>query len=78
MEDLERDLATGRVGGKEDSSAPAPADLALDVILPSEGLAHQRQHVAPDGRVLEGDASMVTHRAQEAQAGPQKKLLAAI
>src|SRR4051812_23302601 len=60
MKNLEGDLAAGRVGGQEDSSIPTPADLALDIIPSGEGLAHQRQHVAPNGRVLERDASMVT------------------
>jgi hypothetical protein len=52
MEDLERDCLAIRVPREKDPGIAAPTDLALHLISPGESLAHQRQHVAPDGLLL--------------------------
>ena len=52
MEDLERYWRAGLVPGEKDPGVAPFADLAFDVIEASEGLAHQRQHVAPDDLLL--------------------------
>ena len=54
VQDLERDRLAPRLAGQEDAGVAALADLALDLVAPLERLAHQRQHVAPNDRVLVG------------------------
>ena len=54
VQDLEGYRLATRVPGQEYSGIPAPADLTIDLVHTGEGLAHQRQHVAPDEPSIEG------------------------
>ena len=54
VQDLERDRLAARLPRQEDPGVPALADLALDLVASLERLADERQHVAPNDRVLVG------------------------
>jgi hypothetical protein len=53
VKDLEGDGPAAGIAGQEDPRVPSFPDFAVHVILPCKGLAHQRQHVAPDQPLLE-------------------------
>ena len=63
VQDLERDRLAARVPRQKDPGVAALADLSLDLVAPVKSLAHQRQHVAPNARVLVGDIPMVARTA---------------
>ena len=54
VQDLERDQLSPRLPRQEDPGVAALADLTLDLVASLERLTDQRQHVAPNDRVLVG------------------------
>jgi hypothetical protein len=50
VENLERKVVSACISREKDPSVSAFAILPLDLVSAGKGLAHQRQHVAPDGR----------------------------
>src|SRR4051794_19701082 len=59
MEDLEGNVTATRVLSQEDPGVAALSYLPLDLVLAGKGLAHQRQHVAPNGRLLWSNSMLV-------------------
>jgi hypothetical protein len=61
MQDLQGYKAAPRLPGQKDAGIAAPPNLALDLVAPCECLAHQCQHVTPDGVLLQQMESMVAN-----------------